>query len=143
MKTTLIATAVLTTSAFAAGDALAQSIKPGLWEIRTTQGEPGSGKALAAQMAKMRKDIAAMPAAQRKQMEAALAANDANEVRFTDDGMTLKHCVSKEEAADMGKMVIKDANCTTQRTPMAGGEEDWQPMPTSAIFSAPPAIASP
>lgn len=121
MKTRLIATTLMTfAAALAAPSASAQSVRPGLWEIKTSgQGGPG-GKAMAAQMAQMKKDVAAMPAPQRKQMEAAMAAQDLHEVRYTDDGMIMKHCISREDAS-MDKLLVKNGTCTTQRSPMIGG----------------------
>ena len=124
MKTKLIATTVLTLAgalaALSAGSASAQSVRPGLWEIRTSGPGGANGKAMAEHMARMKKEIAAMPAQQRKAVEAAMAAQDANDVRFTDDGMSMKHCMTREEAS-LDKLLVRQGSCTTQRSPMIGG----------------------
>ncbi|QYF93837.1 DUF3617 domain-containing protein [Massilia sp. PAMC28688] len=121
MKTTLIA-ATLFSAALCAAQASAQTLRPGLWEIRSsTPGGAGSGKAMAEHMARMKKEIAAMPAAQRQQMEAALAGQAASALQFTDDGMIMKHCITPDDVAAMDKLIIKEGGCTTQRSPMIGG----------------------
>lgn len=121
MKTRLIAATLVMVAAAAGNQAAAQALKPGLWDIR--QSAPnGSGQAMAEQMARIRKDIAAMPAEQRKQMESLMAATDNNQVQFTDKGMSLKACVTADDAARLENLVVKDGNCTMQRSPLVAGQ---------------------
>lgn len=123
MKTKPFATTLLTLAALAALPASAQSIKPGLWEA-TSSGSaagPGNTRITSQQMAQAKELLAALPAAQRQQMEAAMAQAGAGDLKFTDDGVNLKHCISKEQAADYSNLIIKDGNCTVQRTPAVAG----------------------
>jgi len=122
VKTKLIATTLLTLAAAVALPASAQALKPGLWEVKMSgQGDTGNNKAMAEQMARMKEQLAKMPAAQRQQMEAALAAHSANDIRFTDDGIAMKHCLTKDQAADYSKLIMRQGDCTVQRTPTVAG----------------------
>jgi hypothetical protein len=122
MKAKLVAAPMLALATFAVTPSSAQTLKPGLWEIKTAgHGGAGSGKAMSEQMARMKNQIAAMPAEQRKQFEAAIQASEANDVRFTDEGMTMKHCIGKNDAVEFHELVTRDGNCTSQRSPMVGG----------------------
>ena len=73
-----------------AATASAQQIKPGLWE-NTSQ----MGGAMGAPMAQMQQQMASMPPAQRKQMEAMLAQQG---IRMDAQGVTSKVCITKEMA---------------------------------------------
>lgn len=122
MKSKPVAATVLALAAFAVTPSWAQTLKPGLWEIKAAgNGGAGSGKALSEHMARMKSQIAAMPAEQRKQFEAAIQASEANDVQFTDEGMSMKHCVGKDDSAELHKLVTRDGNCTSRRSPMLGG----------------------
>lgn len=122
MKNKLIATTLLALAAAGVLPASAQSVKPGLWEVKMSgQGATGNNKAMAEQMARMKEQLAKMPAAQRQQMEAALAAHSANDIRFTDDGIAMKHCLTKDQAADYSKLIMRQGDCTFQRTPTVAG----------------------
>lgn len=71
----------------------AQSQKPGLWELSTTM--QSRGGEMAQQLAEMKKQLAALPPDQRKAMEQMMG------MSVTTDGQTLtmKHCITPEEAA--------------------------------------------
>lgn len=123
MKSKSIATTLLPLATLAALPASAQSVKPGLWEIKS--GAPlnaaGQARVTPQQMALAKDLLAAMPAAQRQQMEAAMAQAGAGDVQLTDSGVTLKQCISKEQAADYSSLIIREGNCTVQRTPAVAG----------------------
>lgn len=71
----------------------AQIQKPGLWEHSTTM--QASGGEMAQQLAEMKKQMAALPPDQRKAMEHMMG------MSVTSDGqtMTVKHCITPEDAA--------------------------------------------
>ena len=79
--------------ALTALSAQAQSQKPGLWEHSSTM--QVSGGEMAQQMAEMKKQLAALPPDQRKAMEQMMGMSVASDGQT----MTLKHCVTPEEAA--------------------------------------------
>jgi Protein of unknown function (DUF3617) len=86
-------TATVGLIALAATSAQAQSQKPGLWEHSSnTQARGGE---MAQQLAEMKKQMAALPPEQRKAMEQMMG------MSVTSDGqtMTVKHCITPEEAA--------------------------------------------
>lgn len=71
----------------------AQSLKPGLWEIHNKMNNPEADKA----MAEMQKQLAAMPPAQRKQVEAAMAQQGVNMPRAgAGGGMVIQTCMTQE-----------------------------------------------
>jgi hypothetical protein len=86
----LIAAAVV---AFA-GTVNAQNLKPGLWEI--TNKMQTAGGQMEQQMAEMQKQMAAMPPAQRKQMEEMMAQRGMKMSATPGGGMTIKICMTKE-----------------------------------------------
>lgn len=89
-----------------AAPAAAQDVKPGLWEISTRVQQPD--KASQDAMAKMQQQMASMPPAQRKQMEATMAgmgmAVDGN------NAVHIKLCITPEEAAHP-KAPMQNGNC--------------------------------
>lgn len=123
MKSKLITTTLLTLSALAALPASAQSIKPGLWQVTSTTptGNVGNTRITPEHMALAKDLLASMPAEQRKQMESAMANAGAGDMQLTDNGVTLKQCISKEQAADYSSLIIREGNCTVQRTPAVAG----------------------
>ncbi len=76
------------------GAANAQSLKPGLWEI--TNKMQTAGGQMEHQMAELQKQMAAMPPAQRKQMEEMMAKNGMKMSAAPGGGMTIKICMTKE-----------------------------------------------
>ena len=86
----LVAAAVL---AAASLPAAAQSMKPGLWEINNKTNNPQMDQA----MAEMQKQMASMPPAQRKQMEAMLAQQGVKMGKpGAGGGMTVQSCMTRE-----------------------------------------------
>jgi TolA-binding protein len=76
----------------------AQSSKPGLWEHSTTV-KTGSGQ-LEQQMAQMQRELAAMPADQRKMMEQMMAQQGMSLPGMGQGGATAhRYCMTPEEAA--------------------------------------------
>jgi len=87
--------------------AFAGDIKPGLWEA-TTQ---GSGISV------MQQELAKMPPAERKQMEAMLAKQG---VKMNDGGMVVNFCVTPEMAKRGIVPIQEQGNCTTKTSPRVG-----------------------
>ena len=137
MKTKLIATSLLTLAALAALPASAQSIKPGLWEATSSSPASGAGKPSAGQIARIKEQMAALPAEQRRQMEAAMAQAGVADMQITDAGVTIRHCLSKEQAADYSNLIIRDGSCTTVRSPTVAGVAKF-----NMTCTAPPATGS-
>lgn len=95
--------------------ASAQTVQPGLWEISTSMQH--TDKATQDAMAQMQKQMASMPPAQRKQMEAAMAS-----MGMAVDGkggMRVKSCVTPEEAARM-EVPVQDGDCTNSPAKRSG-----------------------
>lgn len=123
MKTQLIATTLFTFAAMAAGPAAAQYMKPGLWQFHTTTPGKGNGTgAMAAYVANMKKEMASMSPEARKQVEAMLADMAARDMGFTANGFQTKVCITREEVQNLDKLVSRNGNCTTQRSPLVGGQ---------------------
>lgn len=108
----LLPAALLLAGATVCLPAAAQSVKPGLWEIsmRMTHGDKATQDA----MAQMKKQMANMPAAQRKQMEAMFAQQGM--ALGSEGGMRVKSCVTPEQAAKF-EVPTQEGDCTT--TPAA------------------------
>ena len=99
----------------------AQSMKPGLWEINNKM--QSDNPEMAAQMAKMKEQIAAMPPEQRKMMEEMVAKRGGHMPGMGGDGsIVTKMCMTKEMAARHEVPVQHDAthDCTHTRTPGLG-----------------------
>ena len=100
--------------------AAAQDIRPGLWEMNNKVGSDNPQMAQA--MAAMQKQLASMPAEQRKAMEEMMSKHGGVKLESgSDGGMLVKMCLTKD--------VIKDAlfgtqpqagTCSMNRTPMVG-----------------------
>ena len=86
--------------------ALAQSTKPGLWEITSKMG--GSAEMDKA-MAQMQQQMASMPPAQRKQMEDMMAKQGVS-VGATGKAITARVCITPEMAS-RDEMPQHDGNC--------------------------------
>lgn len=78
--------------------AAAQTMKPGLWEITNKIGGETGAKMAAAQ-SEMQQQLAAMPPAQRKQMEQMMAQQGVGMGAGAGGAMTARICMSKEMAA--------------------------------------------
>lgn len=89
--------------------AMAQTLRPGLWEHQTTI-KTSSGQ-MEKEMAQMQKQMAAMPPEQRKMMEQMFAQHGMSQIRWGAGGETsLRHCMTPQEAA-AGLMPEHDKNC--------------------------------
>lgn len=120
MKITVIAATLLSLSSLAATPAGAQTVRPGLWEMQSSLGK-GYGKSLAGVVANNKKMMADMPAEARKELEA-IEAENAGQVRYTDDHVITKSCLTKEQAARVDRMWTgKGNNCKEQHSPLVGG----------------------
>ena len=108
----LAAAAALALAGFAAS---AQTLEPGLWELRHKMNNPQMDAA----MAEMHKQMASMPPEQRKQMEAMLAAQG---VRMTSagkgGGMAVQMCMTRE-MAERNEMPM-DSGCRTTKQQRSG-----------------------
>jgi hypothetical protein len=100
-----------------AGFAQAQAMKPGLWEINSkVSGNPEMDKA----MAEMQKQLAAMPPAQRKQMEQMLAQQGVQFGIGAAGGTVAKMCFSKKMADEFDVRVDAKDDCVYTRQPRLG-----------------------
>ncbi len=97
------------------GSALAQTTKPGLWEI---QNKVGGNPEIDQAMAQMQKQMASMPPAQRKMMEDMMAAQGVKMGKG--GGMTVQVCITPEMAARQELPTQTEGDCTTQITSRSG-----------------------
>lgn len=104
--------------ALASSCALAQNTRPGLWEIQHKMlGTPQMDAA----MAEMQQQMAAMPPAQRKQMEAMMAAQGVSApMAAAGGGMAMKVCITPEMAASHELPSQTEGDCTTTVTSRSG-----------------------
>lgn len=86
----------------------AQTIKPGLWEFKQT---PRLDPALKAQMEQAQKAMENMPPEQRKMMEQMLAQQGVS-VNMAGGVISVKTCVTKEQAERNLAPVSHQGNCT-------------------------------
>ena len=102
---------LLTASCLALGlaSAMAQSTKPGLWEI---QSKVGGNPEMDQAMAQMQQQLASMPAAQRKMMEDMMAAQGVKLGKG--GGMSVQVCITPEMAARQDLPTQTEGDCTTQ-----------------------------
>ncbi len=93
--------------------ALAQSTKPGLWEIQTKMGgNPQMDQA----MAQMQQQMASMSPAQRKMMEDMMAQQGVNVGVGKGGAMSVKVCITPEMAARQELPTQTEGDCKTQIT---------------------------
>lgn len=93
-----------------AGASHGQGIKPGLWEFKQT---PQLDKAQQSQMAQAQKAMESMPAEQRKMMEQMMAQRGVS-VNMAGGVITLKTCVTKEQAERNLAPMSQQGNCTQE-----------------------------
>lgn len=106
---------LLTCLLLCSASAFAQSTAPGLWEVQNKMGgNPEIDKA----MAEMQKQLAAMPPAQRKQMEAMMGQSGMSV--GSGGAMTLKVCITPEMAARSELPSQTEGDCTTTITSRSG-----------------------
>ncbi|MDQ3289120.1 MAG: DUF3617 domain-containing protein [Pseudomonadota bacterium] len=126
MNIRVIAPALLSLVAIASAPATAQTMRPGLWEVKNNLG--GSGDARMQEMAKaqkqqiavMREQMAKMPPEQRQAMEAMMS-RTGQMPTIDEDGMTIKVCVTPEMAAGNQLPVQHRGNCTSRHSAPVGG----------------------
>lgn len=102
--------AVVAAAALAAASLplLAQTMKPGLWEVRHQVERDATQQA---RLEQMRKQIESMPPAQRQQMEAMMARQGAASDP-AGGGTTTRVCVTAEDVARQGGPVEQRPGCT-------------------------------
>lgn len=88
----------------------AQTMKPGLWEFKQT---PQLDKAQQAQMAQAQKAMESMPAEQRKMVEQMMAQRGVS-VNMSGGLITVKTCITKEQAERDQAPVAQQGNCTQE-----------------------------
>lgn len=94
------------------GGALAQPLKPGLWEMQTKM-EAGSGE-LGQAMAAMQQQLAALPEGQRKMMEEMLAKQGVGIQGLDAAGVRVRHCLSAQMVAQDQLPFEKGEGCQRQ-----------------------------
>ena len=102
--------AILLLASLATGAAHAQHIKPGLWEFKQT---PQLDPARQAQMAQAQKAMESMPPEQRQMIEKMMAQKGVN-VSMAGGAITIKTCVTKEQAERNMAPVNHQGNCTQE-----------------------------
>ncbi len=121
MKIRFAVASFLSLTALAAVPAMAQDMRPGLWELHNKISS--SNGQLAQQMSAMQKQIASMPPEQRKMMEDMISKHAGVAMpTMKDGGMQVKVCVTKEMVAQGQLPMQQTGNCTHQRSPMVGKE---------------------
>jgi len=102
------APALLLIAGLAAGAAQAQTMKPGLWEFKQT---PQLDPARQAQMEQAQKAMDSMPPERRKMMEDMMAQRGIS-MNMAGGVITIKTCVTKEQAERNMAPVTQNGNCT-------------------------------
>lgn len=108
MKLPVLLLAGLAGMAGMAGMAHAQTMKPGLWEFKQT---PQLEPARQAQLAQAQKAMDAMPPEQRKMVEQMMAQRGVN-VSMSGGTITLKTCVTQEQAERNMAPIAQRGNCS-------------------------------
>ncbi|MEX1168136.1 MAG: DUF3617 domain-containing protein [Hydrogenophaga sp.] len=106
-----IPTVVAVLLATAVAPALAQSTAPGLWQI---ENKMGGNPEMERAMAQMQAQMAAMPPAQRKQMEAMMAQNGMSIGAGAGGAMAIKMCITPEMAAKQQLPTQTEGDCTSK-----------------------------
>jgi hypothetical protein len=109
---------------------LAQTLKPGLWEINNKM-QSGSGQ-LEQGMAEMQKQMAAMPPEQRKMMQDMMAKQGVSLGAGAPGSMVAKICMTKE-MAERNEVPAQQGDCKTTTSPRAGNT-----MKVSFVCTQPP-----
>nr|MDP2190155.1 DUF3617 domain-containing protein [Rhodoferax sp.] len=116
----LWSSAVLALLAVAALPAMAQSTKPGLWEINNKMG--GSAEMDKA-MAQMQQQMASMPPAQRKQMEDMMAKQGMSMGAGAGGGISVKVCMTKEMVERNEMPPPQQGDCKSTASPRVGNTQ--------------------
>ena len=103
----------------AASPAMAQTLKPGLWELsnRVASASPET----MAMMQAAQQQMANMAPEQRKAMEQMMASHGVNMNLGDAGGVKLTYCLTKEMAEKQDLPAGQPGQCTTTRTPVPGG----------------------
>jgi hypothetical protein len=107
----------LGTLLLAAPPAMAQNLKPGLWEINNKM-QSGSGQ-LEKAMAESQKQMAAMPPEQRKMMQDMMAKQGLSMGPGAGGNMAVKICMSKE-MVERNELPAQQGECKTTHSPRTG-----------------------
>lgn len=99
------------------GAALAQSTRPGLWEI---ENKVGGSPEIDQAMAQMQQQMASMPPAQRKMMEDMLAAQGVKMGQGSGGGMAMQVCITPEMAARQQLPTQTEGDCTSKMGARSG-----------------------
>ncbi|MEO8390748.1 DUF3617 domain-containing protein [Polaromonas sp.] len=111
--------------------ALAQTTKPGLWEV-TNKMQSSSGEMEKA-MASMEKQLAGMSPEQRKQMQEMMGKQGMSMGPSAGGGMSMKMCVTKEMAERNELPQQQQGACKTTQSPRSGNT-----MKISYVCTQPP-----
>lgn len=117
-----VLSAVMGALLMAALPALAQSTKPGLWEINHQMG--GSAEIDKA-MAQMQQQLASMPPAQRKQMEDMMAKQGMHVGAGSGGGMAMKVCMTKEMIERNDIAQPQQGDCKSTASPRTGNTQKF------------------
>jgi len=103
----------------AASPAMAQTLKPGLWELsnRVASASPET----MAMMQAAQQQMANMAPEQRKAMEQMMASHGVNMNMGDAGGVKLTYCLTKDMAEKQDLPAGQPGQCTTTRTPVPGG----------------------
>lgn len=103
----------------AALPAMAQTLKPGLWEInnRIASASPET----MAMMQAAQQQLGNMPPEQRKSLEQMMARHGVNMGLGNDGGVKVTYCLTKEMAERQDLPTGQPGQCTSTRTPVPGG----------------------
>jgi len=104
----------------AALPAMAQSTKPGLWEVTSKMG--GSAEVDKA-MAQMQQQLASMPPAQRKQMEDMMAKQGVGMGSGSDGGISVKVCMTREMIERNEIAPPQQGDCKSTASPRVGNTQ--------------------
>ena len=113
----LLAASVLVLLSLASPLALAQNLKPGLWEINNKM-QSGSGQ-LEKGMAEMQKQMAAMPPEQRKMMQDMLAKQGVALGAGGPGNIVAKICMTRD-MAERNELPSQQGDCKTTTSPRSG-----------------------
>lgn len=112
-------TAVLLACLAPALAAMAQDMKPGLWELTNNVGS--SNGQMQAAISEMRKQLASMPPDQRQAMQQMLAKNGVQLDLDAGGALRSKMCLTREMIARQ-EVPMQDGNCAYKMTPMGANQ---------------------
>lgn len=114
-----IGTAAIALGAALPAFTLAQTMKPGLWEV-ATQMQGAAGGKMEAAMAEMQKQMAAMSPEQRKMLEDSMARQGIKMAGASGGGMKVQMCMTKEMIDRNEVAAQQHGDCTQTRAPRSG-----------------------